>query len=171
MNQPVDAQKMTSGKALIALVVIAVCVVIYAALGTALGIKPLYAGYAFAFYFAGLQGGNLSEWPAAVIGSLAGLLVAALQLVLPQHFGTAGTVVGILVIVVTIYGLLMGWVPIVLNNAYVLMLTIGTIPPVLAEADFGRMAGAVLLAAAFLGGLRKLADVVMARRQPAVAGA
>lgn len=163
--------KLTPGKAAIALVFVVICVVAYIALALALAIEPFYPGFFFAFYFAGLKGGDLGEFPAAVAGSLGGLLVAALQHILPEHFGTTGMVVALLVIVAAIYALLMEWAAIVINNAFMLMLTVGTIPAVVKESAYLGMAESVVLAAVFLWGLLQVAGLLTARAKRAVQSA
>ncbi len=163
--------KLTPGKAAIALVFVAICIAAYVGLALALAIEPFYPGFFFAFYFGGLKGGELGELPAAVIGSLGGLLVAALQQILPEHFGTAGLVVALLLIVAAIYALLIEWGAIVINNAFMLMLTVGTIPAVVTESAYLGMAESVVLAAVFLWSLLQVASLITARGKRAVQGA
>lgn len=155
--------KFTPGKAAIALLFVAICVIAYVGIALALGIHPFYPGFFFAFYFAGIKGAVLGELPAAVIGSLGGLLLAALQQILPEHFGTAGLVVALLLIVAAIYALIMEWGAIVINNACMLMLTVGTIPAVVEESAYLGMAEAVILAAVFLWSLLQVASLITAR--------
>jgi hypothetical protein len=90
--------------------------------------------------------------------------------ILPEQFGTPGMVVALIGILLAIYALLMGWVPMLVNYAFMLMLTIATIPAVKAEAAFLGMACSVLLAAALLGALL-LAGSRAARKAQATASA
>lgn len=159
----------TPGRGLVVLAGSAIGVAVYIGIATALGIAPLYAGFLFAFYFGGIQRGAPRAYPAALIGMLGGLLTAALLHILPGLFGTAGLVVPLLAIVLAVYALLLGWAPTLVNNGFMLMLTIGTIPAVQREAAFAGMACAILLVAAMMGALL-LAGGMLARRRSAARG-
>ncbi|MGC6328550.1 hypothetical protein [Rhizorhabdus sp. FW153] len=170
MEKPTAAPGLTPAKGLIVLLGVVVGVATYLAIGGALGITPLYAGFAFSLNFGGLKHSDPKEFPAALVGSLGGIGMAAALHLLPEQFGTAGMVVALIGILLAIYALLMGWVPILVNYAFMLMLTIATIPAVKAEAAFLGMAGSVLLAAALLGALL-LAGSRAARKAQATASA
>lgn len=170
MDSNSEHRSLSPGKGLIILVCIVIGVGAYIGLGMTLGIAPLYAGFAFSLYFGGMKGSDPRELPAAVIGSLGGLLTAALLHLLPQQFGTAGLVVVLALILAAIYALVMQWATILVNNAFMLLLTIGTIPPVQAAGDFTGMAFSVLLAGAMMG-LLLLVGGVMATRAKKTAGA
>jgi hypothetical protein len=54
-------------------------------------------------------------------------------------------------VLAAIYALIMGWVPLLVNNATMLFLTIGTIPALQQMATIAEMALSVLLAAVLIG--------------------
>jgi len=170
MDSTGNSHRLTPGKGLIILFFVVIGVAAYIAAGSALGIEPLYAGFAFSLYFGGIKHSDPQEFPAALMGSLGGLLTAALLHILPEHFGSAGMAVALLVILAAIYALLMGWVPVLVNYGYMLMLTIATIPAVKEEAAFVGMACSILLAAALMGALL-LAGRFAARRTGTTASA
>lgn len=151
------------GKGLIVLIGVIVGVGAYMGLGAALGIVPLYAGFAFSLYFGGMKGADPRELPGALVGSLGGVLTAALLHLLPEQIGTAGLVIALALILGAIYALVMGWATTLINNGFMLMLTIGTIPPVQAQADFTGMAFSIILAAAMMGLLLFIGGVMATR--------
>ena len=161
---------LSPGKGLVVLICIIIGVGAYLGLGAALGIVPLYAGFAFSLYFGGMKGSDPRELPAALVGALGGVLVAALLHLLPEQMGTAGLVIALTLILAAIYALVMGWATILVNNGFMLLLTIGTIPPVQAQADFIGMAFSILLAAAMMG-LLLLVGGLMATRAKKTADA
>jgi len=170
MDSAGESHRLTLGKGLIILVFVVLGVAAYIAVGSALGIEPLYAGFAFSLYFGGIKHSDPQEFPAALVGALGGLLTAALLHILPEHFGTVGMAGALLVILAAILALLMGWVPILVNYSFMLMLTIATIPAVKEEANFIGMAGSILLAAALMGALL-LPGVLAARKSRTTASA
>lgn len=170
MDSNTEHRALSPGKGLVVVICIIIGVAAYLGLGTALGIVPLYAGFLFSLYFGGMKGSDPHELPAALIGSLGGLLTAALLHLLPDQMGTAGLVIALGLILAAIYALVMQWVTILVNNAFMLMLTIGTIPSVQATGDFIGMAFSVLLAAAMMG-LLLLVGGIIATRAKKTAGA
>ena len=53
-------------------------------------------------------------------------------------------------VLLAIYALIMGWVPMLVNYAFMLFLTVGSIPELHGEATLGAMAWAVIVAAVYL---------------------
>lgn len=135
----------------------------YLAIGFAIGLEPLFAGFLFSLYWGAFKGMALPEFWPALAGSLAGLGLAALMHVLPLHIGIAGMAIALLLIVAAVYlYILQAW-PFVANHALLLFLTVGTIPALQAQADFAAMAAAVLLGAAYCGGLALLMGKISGR--------
>jgi hypothetical protein len=140
-----------------------VAIVAYLALCTQLRLTSPYAGFLFLFYWTGVKQAAAREYPPALLGALGGVALAFLLYALPPAIGTAGFAVALLAICAAIYALVMGWLPLVVNNAMMLLLTVGTIEAIQRAADFAGMAASILLAAA-LGGLLLLVSRAMARR-------
>ena len=65
----------------------------------------------------------------------------------------------------------MNWVPILVNYAFMLMLTIATIPVVQADGRFIGMAASILLAAALMGSLILVGGIVAKRKARGATGA
>jgi hypothetical protein len=130
---------------------LAVAIAGYIAISTTMGIRAFYAGSIFAFYWTTIGKTELRELPAALMGSLCGIATATLFAMPISSMGGAGPLLGLLAIALALYFLLMRWIPMVVNPAYMLMLTVSAIPPVLAEKPFLSMAEAVCLAALYVG--------------------
>jgi hypothetical protein len=139
------------GKAFIILLVIVAAVAGYIGLCTALNLTAPYGGFLFALYFLGLKGAAQSEFWPTVLGALLGLCIAWLIKWLPAEFGATGTIATAAIVLMTIYGSIMGWAPWVINNAAMLYLTVGTIPVVQTGPQLFGMALAMLLLAGLTG--------------------
>lgn len=108
----------------------------------------------------------------AIVGSLLGLSLAYAMYGLPPMLGGSGWPIAIGAVLVAIYCQVMGWLPIAINAATMLFLTVGTIPAVQAHADLeGAFAGLVLgilfMAVIVMGGgwaAQKLAPRFAGRR-------
>jgi len=163
MDSTGETPRLTPAKGLIILVFVVLGVAAYIAIGAALGIEPLYAGFAFSLYFGGIKHSDPKEFAPALVGSLGGLATAALLHILPELYGTIGMAAALIVILAAIYALLMAWATTLVNYGYMLMLTIATIPAVKEEAAFVEMGCSILLAAALMGALL-VAGMMAARR-------
>lgn len=138
-----------------ALVTVAVLVVVAILIGiyTLLGIKPLFAGFLFALYWTAVKHADFKEFAPSVIGGLGGLALAAALHHLPQMYGTPGLAAALAGIVVAIFVQIRNSAPLLVNAAFMLYLTVGTIPAVGAMEDFPGMAFALVVGAAYCGGL------------------
>lgn len=153
MTNKSNEQGLTLAKGLIALFYTTVGVALFVGAAWMLGIAPLYAGFLFLLYFGSIKQGVPRELPAALIGALGGVSLAALLHILPAQFGTAGIVAIAVLLFAAVYASLVGWVPLLINTSFMIYLTVVAIPAVQAQADFLGIAGAILLAAAFAGAL------------------
>jgi hypothetical protein len=142
-------------------------VVIYLGLSYFLQIASPYAGFLLLLYWGGLKASAPAEFPAAFLGALGGVLLSYLLWALPLAIGSAGLVVVLLLITFAVYALVMGWLPLVVNNAMMLLLTVGTIGVIQEKADFAGMSASVLLGGA-LAGLMLFVGRMMARRKSLV---
>jgi len=131
------------------IVVVAILIGIY----YLLDIKPLFAGFLFALYWAGIKHSDLKEFTPALVGGLGGLALAAGLHHLPQLYGTAGMAAALAVVVWAIYTQIRNSLPMLVNPAFMLYLTVGTIPAVGAQEDYPGMAFALVVGAAYCGGL------------------
>lgn len=152
-GQPAAQTPPTPAKGLLILLAVVVLVAAYLGIVHAAGNEAAYAGFAFLLYWAGIDHMNLQRFVPVLVGSLFGLGVAYALHAAPVAFGTAGMAAVLVLVLAMIYCQVMGWLPTLINMATMLFLTIGTIPALAAESKFDHMAIAVLLSAAFFGGL------------------
>lgn len=164
MVQDMAAEPVRPLQGVIALVLVIAGVAFYLALGGLLGIVPLYAGFAFSLYFGGINRSVPSEFPAALLGSLGGVAVAAMLALLPAMLGPLGLGIALGAIALSVYALIMNWVPMLVNYAFMLMLTIATIPALQSEGRFVGMAASILLAAALMGGVILIGGLLARRK-------
>lgn len=138
-----------------ALVTVAVLVVVAILIGiyTLLGIEPLFAGFLFALYWTAIKHADFKEFMPSLIGGLGGLALAAALHHLPQIYGTPGLVAALAAIVVAIFVQIRNSAPLLVNAAFMLYLTVGTIPAVGAMENYPGMAFALVVGAAYCGGL------------------
>ncbi|MDB5577012.1 MAG: hypothetical protein JWR80_2188 [Bradyrhizobium sp.] len=154
MNENVPgAGPPSARRVLLMLPIFAGLIAAYMALGTVLGIASLFAGIFFLLYWAGIKHADPKEFAPALLGGLGGLILAFLLHVLPVDFGAIGMAAALLLVVAAVYVQLRALCPLVINLAFMLHLTLGTVPSVAKDADFIGMGMAILLAASFFGGL------------------
>lgn len=145
------------GKSILITLGILVIVAILLGIYKLLGIEPFFAGFFFALYWTGLKGGDFREFLPSVVGGLGGLGLAAALHHLPQLHGAAGLSAALGAIVLAIFLQVRGTLPVLINMAFMLFLTVGTIPAVSNMEDYPGMALALVVTAAFAGGLLWLA--------------
>lgn len=149
-----ESTKLTPIQAAGVLLALVVVIVIYLYMGFILGLAALFTGNLVLFYWASFDQFKLEALPATVVGALGGISNAALFALLPPVIGVVpGLAAGAALVLVAIYFILMGWLRLVFNNAYMLMINVVLIPSVLAKGGFVQMLAAVLFSGAFWGGL------------------
>ncbi len=149
-----DDPKLTPAKAAGVLLGLVVVLAVYVYLAHVLGLIALFAGNLVLFYWAGIDHFKMRALPAVVAGSLGGILNGALFALLPPLIGEGpGSLIALLILLGAIYFLILQWLPLIFNNAYMLLLNVALIPAVLGEGRFLEMSAAVLFSAAFWGGL------------------
>lgn len=145
------AAGMTPIKGLIVLAGVVVAVAALIGIATALQLSALYAGFLFALYWTGLCHADMDQFVSSVVGSLGGLALAYALSALPLELGSGlGMALALGLVLLAIYALIMGWVPVLVNYAFMLFLTVGSIPELHGEATLGAMALAVAVAAIYL---------------------
>lgn len=137
----------------IILAVLVASLAAYIMLAAALGVT-VFAGSLVLFFWAGISRLKLKALPAVVVGSLGGILNGALFALLPSLMNAGvGLLLALLVLVVALYLLLVGWLPLLFNQPYMLLLTVTLIPSVLASRQFIQMGESVIYGGMFWGGL------------------
>lgn len=147
-------------------VVLAVVIAVAGLIGIAVALKltALYASFLFVLYWSGLCHANLKEFVPALIGSLGGLAMAYGLVGLPGALGeAAGMALALALILLAIYLLVMGQARILVNNAFMLFLTVGTIPALMNGPTLGDMGLAVVVGALYVGGLVLIGKQLAAR--------
>ena len=145
------AAPMRPAKGLLVLGIVIIAVAAFIGISTALGLPSVYGGFLFVFYFTGLCHAAPDKFVPAVVGAFGGLAIAYLLTQLPVTMGTAGMALALGVVLAAIYALIMGWAQVLVNNATMLFLTIGTIPTLHQTATLGEMALSLLLAVVLIG--------------------
>lgn len=148
------------------LVIIGVVVVIagYILLATALHIRESYVGFLFVFYWMSFDRGSAKTLPAVVIGAAFGLGCGwLLQFAQQSPQATLLLAVFLALVLVSIYGLVLGWLPYVFNLPAMMMMTVSTIPHIQQHASFPdifvALAFAVVFFAALVLGIPRLAGM------------
>ena len=153
-NQEGDAGKLTHPKAAMVLLILAIALTIYLVAAHFLGLIAVFAGNLVLFYWAGIEHFRLSALPSVLIGSLGGIWnVALFTLPVPVIGEAMAGLIGLAALLAAIYCLLVGWLPIIFNQAFMLALTVTFIPVVMQEAIFVDMSIGVLYGGLFWGGL------------------
>ncbi|AZI35145.1 hypothetical protein NT2_08_01260 [Caenibius tardaugens NBRC 16725] len=161
------AQGLTPAKGFAVLIGVIVAVAALIGIGVALELSALYAGFLFALYWTGLCHADFKQFVPALVGSLGGLGLAYGLSALPVALGGAGMALALALVLLAIYAIIMGWVPVLVNNAFMLFLTVGSIPVLHEQTTLGAMAWAVVVAAVYLGALVMLGKKLAARQAPA----
>jgi hypothetical protein len=125
------ASGLSPAAGLLTLGAIAVVVAIFLALNHLLGITDIWVGFLFLSYWGGVEQLKLERLPQCSLGSLVGLLAAYGLQALPELMGPGvGLTLALGAIVVLIYCLIMGWLPIAVNICAMVFLTVATIPAI-----------------------------------------
>lgn len=135
----------------------------YFLMSAALGLAATYAGFVFLLYWAGFRGGGNAELAPALVGMTAAIGTCWMLFVLPAMMGPAGYALPLMLILISVFCLICGWLAIVFNQGFMLMLTVGGIAPLAATNPYADMAACVVLAAAYFGGLKLAYDVYASR--------
>ena len=167
MKEEQQVKKPTPLEGLIITVVIVVASVICILLGSKLfNVTSFFASFLFLWYWAAIEEANFDRWLPTFIGAFTGLLLALQLKYLPMELGTTGMIVSILILVFAVYIHIMDWVPIALNKAAMLFLTVFAAPPILEIIDPIEVATAIALGALFFGSLIKLVQLVTPTKEP-----
>lgn len=136
----------------------------FIAIGAALKLAPLYAGFLFAWYWLGLEQGQLKLAPATLIGAVAGVATSGLTQYATLYWGAAGGAAVLVLILVALLALIMGWLPLVINQPYFLFLTVTGAPLLQGGEDFRAVVAALALGAAYFCGLAFIATRIGSMR-------
>lgn len=140
--------------ALAMLVALVPLIALFMWLAATLGIaKFQFAGFLFILYWTGIKGmAPAAFWP-SLLGFLGGLALAFLVHVLPPMLGTVGFAIVGLGVALATWLLIREQAAMLVNHAFMVMLTIGTSPAFGARGDYAAAAIAILLGALYAGAL------------------
>lgn len=155
---------MTHGKAAGITLAVVVVIAAYLAACMAIGIKEYWAGFLFLTQWGLMEQCRVDRLPHSIGGAIVGTLIAFTPYHLPQLLGTIpGTVVMLAIILWSIYAMIMGWLPMIINAATMIFLTVVTIPEIVQGAAApGILAGLAAGIVAF-GGLGLIGAAVAKR--------
>ncbi len=148
---------LTPGQGLLVLLAIVALVAAFIWMTHALGITQVWAGFLFILYWAAIEHVQMERLVPSVAGALAGFAIAWSIQILPPLLGGAGWAIVLGTILVAVYCQIMGWLPVVVNIATMLFLTVGSIPAVQQHADLSNafaalLSGIVYMAVLVVGG-------------------
>lgn len=127
---------MTPAKGLLSLINIIVLVAVFVGLNSWIGIADFWAGFLFVLYWSGVEHLKMEKLAQCIVGAALGLLVSYGLQTLPHMLGTLGIVIPLAVIILMIYCQVMSWLPILVNTATMLFLTVATMPALQMHGNF-----------------------------------
>lgn len=120
--------------------------------GAMMHVAPLYAGLFFAVYWGNIRKAQLNAWFPAVLGAVGGTLLAWGLVLGKMHYGVPGLLFMLALIILALYLDIIQSVPQLFNASFMIYLTLGGIPSVVAYGDYVMIIVAMLAAAALFGG-------------------
>lgn len=156
----------TPTKAQVAGITLGVIVLVigFLVIGAWLSLAPLYAGFLLLWYFGSIDMLDTKALPALAIGAIAGTLTAWLLQAGVAQAGAIGAVPALVVIVAAIFCQLVGWLPIAINRAYMLYVTVMAAPLLQRHERFEHVLPAIAVATIYFGGAVLLGRRVLAAR-------
>lgn len=133
-------------------------------LGAMLGLAPLYAGFLLLWYFGSIDVLEEGALPALAVGAIGGTLTAWGLQAGVATWGAAGALPALVVILVAIFCQLRGVLPIAINRAYMLYVTVMAAPLLQAGERFDRVLAVIAVATLYFGGIVYVAKRLIAAR-------
>ena len=150
---------------LVALVPLVGCLVV---LGQMIGVAEfLFAGFLFVLYWTGIKRMASQEFAPGLVGSLGGLGLAYLIHTLPAHLGFFGGVLAGAALALSIYLLIRGQASMLINYAFMLLLTVATSVAFKDDSHYAAAAASILLAGAYTGALALIGKTISSRSSKA----
>ena len=132
--------------------IVVVLVFAWAVIGTMLfSDLTLFGGFLLLWHWANLEALEIKRMPATIAGALVGIALAWQVVYLTQQMGSAGTVIGLLVMVAGIYLQVINLLPTLFNAAAMLFLTVAAAPLIQLKIDFAELALATVVGGLFFG--------------------
>ena len=158
---------MTHGKALGITLAVVLVVAAFLGLCSVLGIREYWAGFLFLTQWGLMEQCKVERLPHSIGGAIVGTLIALTPSQLPVLLGTVpGTAVMFAIILWSIYALIMGWLPMIINAATMIFLTVVTIPEIVRGATSQGIFTGLAAGIACFGGLGLIAAALTKRAAP-----
>lgn len=168
MAEGTQSPRISVANAIIIVIAVVPFVALYVFLATQFNVMTYaFAGFMFIFYWTAIKQAAPAEFLPSLVGSLGGLLTAFLVTALPAVLGTAGLIIVALLIGASIFLLARGQAYLLVNNAFMLFLTLGTSLAFKTQEHFEAGAIAILIAAIYTGGLLLIAKAISSRSRKA----
>ena len=143
----------------------------FIAIGTALHLQPLYAGFTLLWFWSSVDASDIKKLPAAVIGALAGTATSYLVQYGTVTGNAALVVLALAIIIVALFMVIAQRLPLVFNASYMLFVTVMNAPLIQAGETFANVFASIALSALYFGGIFFVGAKVMANRAARVANA
>jgi hypothetical protein len=144
---------MPAGQAAVVTLGLVILLAGFIVIGSLLGLAPLYAGFLLLWFFGSVDALDLAALPALAAGAVAGTGTAwLLQAWGPAYDGAVALAV-LMLIIVAVFLNLMGRLPLLLNRAYFLYLTIMAAPVLQLQERFAQVVLTIVAATVYFGGI------------------
>jgi hypothetical protein len=140
----------------------------FIAVGTALGLSPLYGGFALLWYHATVDKFDFKIAPSALVGALGGIGMAWALQAATQSGNLPMILAVVAAMVVIVFVSVLQRLSFVINGSFMLYLTIGCAPLLQKGEDFREVIAAILLGAAYFGTILAALAWFTARRSARV---
>lgn len=143
--------------------VVIVLLVVWTLLAVALHVPPteLVGGYMLLWYWANNEQLQFKRLPAATIGALVGIAIAWFLIYATVKYGGAGTAIGLGLLILALYLDVIKALPIAINAATFLFVTLAAAPLVQLHVDWTQLVISTVFGGLFFGlvveGLQRLA--------------
>lgn len=164
MSADEGAPTMSAGTALVVTGAVVLLIAGFIALGLLFGLTPLYAGFLLLWYWSSVDEIAAKALAPLMIGAIGGTALAWLLQYAAVRAGLAGALPVLGLIVLAIYAQLRGWLPLLINRAFMLYLTVMAAPLLQAGESFGSVMIAIVAATAYFGGIIVAGQAIIARR-------
>jgi hypothetical protein len=113
-----------------------------------------YAGFLFLWYWATVEKAAFNRLPASLIGALVGAAMAWFIFFMTSTYGIPnGLILGVLPAAVSVFVVIMNWLPLAINGSTMLFLTVLGAPLLLPKTNYPEFGGSVIVGALFFGGV------------------
>jgi len=140
-----------------------VFVAVLIGLYSVLNIGMFNYGMFFLLYWAAILHQDRSAYLPSVLGGVGGTLLGGLLLSAPSLAGVGGAILSNILLAAVLFCYMRAQVRLIVNNAMMLFLTASTIPELHVANNVWTMVKSLLLAAAYMGGISVIADLVRKR--------